>query len=79
MFVAISDISCTRLAATIAGGTVIANAASYAAAAALAWAAVSSHSAAVVVSHSMYGATAAAIDADEGPSHAAPVRSQITY
>ncbi len=77
MLVAINVIKRLRLAAISGGGTVIANAASYAAAAALAWVAVCSACAAVVVIHSRYGVAAAAIEADDGPSHSPSVSSEI--
>jgi hypothetical protein len=58
-----------RLAAIIGGGTVIANADSKAAAAILAPVAACSAWAAVAFIHATYGAAAADIDIDDGPSH----------
>jgi hypothetical protein len=66
--VATSVISRLRLAAMTGGGTVMANAASYAAVAALAWMAVSSAWTPVVRIHWAYGAAAAAIAAALGPA-----------
>jgi hypothetical protein len=63
------------LAAIAGGGTVAANAASYAATAARTWLAVSSACAAVVLIQSMYGVTAAIIATDVGPDHELPVNS----
>src|SRR6185437_8095316 len=57
-----------RLAAIAGGGTVIANAASYAAAAARAWFAVSSACALVEVNQLMYGVAADIIATDVGPT-----------
>ena len=74
--VATSIASCVRLVATTSGGTVIANAASKALAAAEAWAAVCSACAPVVLIQVMYGSTAAAIVADVGPSHS-PSKTSI--
>ena len=78
MLVAINVIKRVRLAAITPGGTVMANAASYADAAALACVAVCSACAAAVVIHSTYGAAAAAIEAEDGPSHGPPLSSEIT-
>jgi hypothetical protein len=60
------------------GGTVIANAASKAVAAAWAWLAVSSAWMAVAFIHATYGAAAAAIDADPGPSQDPPANPETT-
>lgn len=76
--VATNVASCARLAATTAGGTVMANAASYAVAAELACAAASSARVAVSVSQVRYGVTAASIDIDDGPNQSALVSSEIT-
>src|SRR5437868_982398 len=76
--VAISVINKARLAAITGGGTLAANATSYAAAAASAWMAVSSAWSAVVLIHATYGAAAAAIAADAGPYHAWLVNSEST-
>src|ERR1700761_6134194 len=78
MFVAISDISALRLAAITGGGTVIAKAASYAPAAAVAWVAVCSACAAAPVSQATWAVAAAAIDADDGPSQGPAVRPAIS-
>jgi hypothetical protein len=63
------------LAAITGGGTVIANAASYAATAARAWLAVASAWAPVEVNQSMYGVTADTIAVDVGPTHELLVNS----
>src|ERR1700761_2561835 len=76
-FVATSAINRARLNAITPGGTVIANAASKAAAAARAWIAVFSATDAPEATHVTYGATAAPIDADEGPTHDAFASSEI--
>ncbi|CKQ72489.1 Uncharacterised protein [Mycobacterium tuberculosis] len=76
--VAISDSTCARLAMIAGGGTVMANACSNPVAAAVIWVAVCLACAAVVVSHSTYGVTAAPILTDDGPSHCQPVRLAIT-
>ena len=57
-----------RLAATTGGGTVIANAASKAVAAAFACTPVCSAAAAVAFNHATKGAAADDIDADDGPT-----------
>ena len=62
-----SAINNARLAAIAGGGTVIANAASYAETAARAWLAVSSAWAAVLLSQVTYGVTAAIMANDVGP------------
>src|ERR1700733_13092648 len=72
--VATSDANCVRLAAITGGGTVIANAASYADAAAIAWFAVCSASAAVVFIHGVYRAATAGIAVDAPPRQPSPVR-----
>ncbi len=77
MLVATSDASWLRLAAITGGGTTEANAVSKAAAADLAWVAVCSACAAVVLIQAAYGAAAAAIAADDGPCHDPPVRPAI--
>ncbi|BBZ52953.1 hypothetical protein MHEI_46700 [Mycobacterium heidelbergense] len=58
-----------RFVATTAGGTVIANAVSYAETAALAWALACAAAAAVVPIHDTYGAAAPAIAIADGPDH----------
>src|SRR6202012_6249690 len=73
MLVAISAVSWARLAATMVGGTVAANAASNAPADNRAWLATRSAWTDVALSHSTNGAAAAALDNDAGPSHVAPV------
>jgi hypothetical protein len=77
MLVATSAISSSRLAAISGGGTVAVNAASYAAAADLAWLAADSACMAVVFIHCTYGKAAAAIDIDAEPNHGPPVSSKI--
>src|ERR1700756_4356540 len=67
MFVATSIINNARLAAMTGGGTVIANAAENAAAAALAWVPACSACAAVLISQDTCDAAGAAIDAHAGP------------
>lgn len=62
ILVAISAANWARLAATTHGGTVIANAAEYAAAATLAWAPVCSAEAAVELSQLIWAAAATAIE-----------------
>ena len=76
--VAISVINNTRFAAITGGGTVIMNAVSYAAAAARAWLAASSAWPAEALIQLTYGATAANIVCDAGPSHGELVSSSIT-
>jgi len=66
-----------RLAAITGGGTVAANATSYAAAAARAWLAVSSAWEESVPSHVKYGVTADTIDVEAGPIHGPLVSSEI--
>src|SRR5574337_374577 len=78
-FVATSAINKLRLAAISGGGTVAANAVSYAVAAILAWVAVCSACAAVALTHATYGAAAAAIDADDGPSHGPLANPDTTH
>jgi hypothetical protein len=78
MLVAISIINSARLAAITGGGTVAAKAASYAAAATLAWLPVSSACAAVAFIHATYGAAAAAMEADDGPCHAPLVKAETS-
>src|SRR5882757_7027979 len=73
--VATKAASSARFAAITGGGTVIANAASYAATAARAWLAVSSACAAVVLIQSIYGVTADIIAVDVGPTHELLVNS----
>src|SRR5271156_174375 len=73
--VATKAASSARFAAIAGGGTVIANAASYAATAARAWLAVSSACAPVEVNQSMYGVTADIIAADVGPTQLLLVNS----
>ena len=68
----------TRLAAITGGGTVNVNAVSKAAAAARAWLAASSAAAPAVLIQLTYGATAAIIDREAGPSHGELVSSSIT-
>src|SRR6516162_8665712 len=68
----------TRLATISGGDTVIANAASKAAAAARAWLALSSAWAAVVPSQLTYGTTEATIAADVGPTQGPLVNSVTT-
>src|SRR5690242_3223730 len=75
--VATSDINTLRLAATTGGGTVIANAASYAPAAILAWVAACAACIAVVLIQFTYGVAASAIATDDGPSHG-PIMSPET-
>jgi hypothetical protein len=75
---ATSVASWVLLAAISGGGTVIAYAASKAAADAVACAAARWAWAAVVVSHVMNGWAAAAADADAGPIHCSPVSSATT-
>src|ERR1700753_3833950 len=67
--------SSARLAAITGGGTVIANAASYAATAARAWLAVSSAWVPVEVNQSMYGVMADIIPAAVGPPRQLPGRA----
>src|ERR1700677_1946529 len=74
-FVATRAASSARLAAITGGGTVIVNAASYAATAARAWLAVASALAPVEVHQSMYGVTADTIAVDVGPTHELLVNS----
>src|SRR5271157_1480391 len=76
-FVATRASNRLRLAATTGGGTVSANAVSYAVAAALAWLAVCSACVAVIRVHATYGAAAASIDAAAGPSQG-PAVSTVT-
>src|ERR1700739_1465191 len=75
MFVATRASSRLRLAAIAGRGTVSSKAASERAAAALAWLAVCSACAAVVRVHATYGAAAAAINIDDGPSQGPAVRA----
>ena len=77
-FVATSVINNTRLAAITGGGTVIANAASKAAAAARAWRRLSSAWPAAALSQLTYGPTAVTIAADDGPTQGPLVSSSIT-
>src|ERR1700677_4824582 len=67
--VATKAASSARFAAIAGGGTIIANAASYAATAARAWLAVSSAWAPVEVNQWMWGVTADIIAAEVGPTH----------
>jgi hypothetical protein len=76
--VAIRFISKTRFAAITGGGTVIAKAASKAAAAARAWLAVASARTAAALSQLTYGVTADTIDVDAGPTQGPPVSSEST-
>src|SRR5947209_12507956 len=78
MFVAIRAISRLRLAATTGGGTVAAKAVSYAAAAALAWPAACSACVAEILVHATYGAAAAAINPEAGPSHGPAVKAALS-
>src|SRR6202000_3476673 len=73
--VATSAASRLRLAAITGGGTVMANAVSYAPAAGWAWPSDSSACSAVAVSHSTKYAAAAVIDSDDGPDQAPEVSS----
>ncbi|GAB7145689.1 hypothetical protein LRC484719_42910 [Mycobacterium riyadhense] len=66
------------MAAITGGGTVAANAASYAAADAMACTPACSAAAPVYVNQAMYGWAAAAAESDAGPSHSWPVSSDIT-
>lgn len=75
--VATNVISWARLANTICGGTVIANAASKAAAAALACMADCSAWAAVVLNHVVNGSAAAAMAVADGPLQGPLVRSAM--
>src|SRR5579884_685069 len=78
MLVAINDANWLRLAAISTGGTCAANAVSLAVAAAVAWVAASAACAAVADIHATYGATAAAMFSDDGPSHGPLVRLETT-
>src|SRR6516165_7199013 len=77
-FVATNAANNTRLATISGGDTVIANAASKAAAAARAWLALSSAWAAVVFSHHTSATTEATIAADVGPTQGPLVNSVTT-
>ena len=73
-----SDTNCARLAATTAGCTVAANAASNAPTVTRAWAAACSAWVAAVPSHATYAAAASLIAADDGPCHHPPDRPDVT-
>src|SRR4051794_10368991 len=77
-FVAASTCTRERLAATTAGCTVEANAASKADAVAVPWAAASSACIAAALSHDMYCVATVIIAAAEGPSQDPVVKSVVT-
>ncbi len=73
-----NDTKSERLAATSAGCTIAARTASNSVTRAAAWVADRWAWAAAAASHPRYGATAAAIAADDGPSHDSPTRPDVT-